>query len=482
MRTILVASLCCPFVAGSVQARDVGPIPFSALNQPNGPAALDSAGRLSSQSVMPTGGVVARTLGDRALDALSTTDFGAAGDGTTADTAAFQAAQNYRQGHAGGTVRVRPGLYALNSNVYTAGNVTWLFENGARVTGRGQLDAVSDSATLNASGLSLARLYSSTTNEHGLFVTARAAPTAGSVQYEKSGVIVSLIQNDPSTYATGALKDLVAFEGQGLIEAGNLTGRIWGINTGVGPGAGADGYAVGGEFGVQSYSGSPAGALGTATSKIGVHVVAYGNSSSTAALVTSGNGTTWQDGIVVQQEAIDPGAHALSVRPNGSGRSADVAWIARDGSGGLTREAAIRSGGIGTARKRVLTASTSGAGQVELTDDGGAPSSTNTITPDANSSLVIKNLRLLVFGPATGFAATYHVGDVLVARGGAASSLASSPNTIVLTLDQQLGASPGPIGLALALDKTGGRVALTVTAGAATALHYVAEIETIEAR
>ena len=481
MRAILVAGLCCPFVAGSVQARDVGPVPSTALNQANGPAQLDSAGRLSGQSVLPTGGLVARTLGDRAGDALSATDFGAAGDGATADSTAFQAAQNYRQGQAGGTVRVRPGLYALDRNVYTAGNVTWLFEGGARVTGSGQLDAVADSATLNASGLSLARLYSSSTNEHGLFVTARAAPTSGSTPYEKSGVIVSLIQNDPSTYANGALKDLVAFEGQGLIEAGNLTGRIWGINTGVGPGIGADGYAVGGEFGVQSYSGSPAGPLGTATSKIGVHVVAYGNSSSTAALVASGNGTTWQDGLVVQQGAIDVGAHALSVRPTGTSRSADVAWVARDGSAGLTREAAITSGGIGVARKRVMTAVTSSAGSVELTDDGAAPSPANTITPGSNSALVIKNMRLLAFGPTTGFAASYHIGDVLVSRGTTASALVSSPASVVLSLDQQAGASPGPIGLSVALNTTSGRVMLTVTTGASTALHFVAEVETIEA-
>ena len=482
MRPFPTAVICCVLLIGSVQARDVGPIPSSALNQANGPAQLDSAGRLSSHSILPTGAVVARSLADRAAEALSTTDFGAAGDGTTADTVAFQAAQNYRQGHAGGMIRVHPGLYALGSNVYTAGNVTWLFESGARVTGPGQLDAVADGATLNTSGLSLARLYSSTANEHGLFVTARAAPTSGSRPYEKSGVIVSLIHNDPSNYTSGALRDLVAFEGQGLIESGNLTGRIWGITTGVGPGVGADGYAVGGEFGVQSFSGTPAGALGTSTSKIGVHVVAYGNSSSTAALVTSGNGTTWQDGLVVQQNAIDAGAHALSVRPAGTGRGADVAWIARDGSAGLTREALIKSAGIGAVRKRVMTAVTSGSGAVELTDDGASPSAANTITPSANSSLAIRTMRLLAFSPTTNWTGLYHLGDVLVARGGTPSSLTVTPSAVTLSLDQQIGAAPGAVALSVATDLVAGRVKMTVITSANIGLHVVAEVETIEAQ
>ncbi len=247
-------------------------------------------------------------------------------------SAEMQAAQDAQQAVSGGLITVRSGTYQLASNVYTAGTNCWLFQRGSSVSGAGQIDAVTDGQALGSSGLTLARLLSASGNEHGLHVTARLGATSGSTGYEKAGVYVRLLTHDPSNYTNGVLRDAVAFEGQVGISPGNMRGRVWGINTGAGPDAGADGYAVGGEFGVQSLSGSPAGGFGTPTSKIGVHVVAYGNSSSTAAVVLSGNGTTWQDGVVALQEAIDVGGHAFSVRPTSTSRAGDVAWIGRDGA------------------------------------------------------------------------------------------------------------------------------------------------------
>ena len=289
-------------------------------------ALLLAAGAAFAEPTAPPGRPVAPSI---PLLTFSPGDY--AGNPTTR----MQAAQNAAQAVGGGTIIVRPGALNLAANVYTAGTNTWLFQRGASITGAGQVDAVVDGAVLASSGMTLARLLSSTANEHGMFVSLRLAPTSGTGQYEKSGFIASLIQMDGSNYGTGALKDAVAFEGQGQI-TGTLTGRIWGINTGVGPGVGADGYAVGGEFGVQSFSGAPAGPLGTPTSKLGVHIVAYGNSTSTAASVISGNGTTWQDGHVIVQEAIDVGGRALSVRPVSTTRAADVAYIGRDGAAQFT--------------------------------------------------------------------------------------------------------------------------------------------------
>ena len=311
-------------------------LPLSANNATVGATVAQILGALQGSDLdrvglTPTGGAIARSLADHAGDRLTIRDLATIPTGTADATAALQTAQNLVQNAGGGLLRVPAGAYTIASNVYTAGDSAWLFDRGVSLAGAGQIDAVTDGQALNSSALTLARLLSSTGNEFGLHVSQRLAPTAGSTAYEKANIYRRLVSNDPSSYDSSGNslvnRDGVVVEAQGSIAAGNLTGRIWGINTGVGPDAGAEGYAVGGEFGVSSYSGSDAAHLGLPTSKIGVHVVAYGNSTATAGVVLSGNGTTFQDGFVAQVQAISAGGHALSVRPIGSTRAADLAWI-----------------------------------------------------------------------------------------------------------------------------------------------------------
>lgn len=401
---------------------------------------------------------------------------GARADGTGSDTAAFQRAQDTHTGQAA-TVRVGPGLYALGSNVYTTGPVAWLFERGARLTGPGQIDAVADEAVLNESGWTLARLFAAPGNEFGLFVSARAAPSRGHSPYEKAAFISSVIQGDPSDYGRAILRDLVGYESQGVIPPGNLTGRIWGFNSGVGPLAGADGYAVGGEFGVQSYSGRDAGPLGTPTSKIGVHAVAYGDSRSTVAFLISGNGTTWEDGFVAQAGALAPGSHAVSVRPTGTTRTADVAWLGVDGSLGASRQAELHAGALGVSRTRVMAAETAGTGPVELTDDGAAPGPANTIILAAGSAIAVRQATVMLFHPGSGWTATYRAPEVVVSRG-PAGVVATPPGPRAMALVQQTGPAPGAV--AVSLGAIGDRIALTVSA--ASPLHAMAQVETMELR
>ena len=397
---------------------------------------------------------------------------------TPSGSAVMQGAEAAQAVPGHGTVRVSPGLYRLGENVYTDGSVAWLFERGVELSGPGQIDAVADEAVLNASGLTLARLFAAPGNEFGLFVSARAAPTQGGAPYEKAGFIASMIGNDASDYRRPVLRDLVGFESQGVIEAPNRTGRIWGFNAGVGPGRGADGYAVGGEFGVQSFSGADAGPLGTPTSKIGVHAVAYGDSSSTAAFVISGNGTTWQDGFVAQTEAIGRGGHAVSVRPAGTAREADVAWIGADGSLGASGQSEVRAGALGASRQVLLSGRLDGPGAVELTSDG-ASGAADTLGPGPDSALLIKRLRVVVRAPASGWVAAYAMGDVLVSHG-AGPELVMQPAQPVVAPVGQGSAAPGAITVSLAVD--GGRLAVVVRWNGGGALHAVAEIDTLEVR
>ncbi len=234
---------------------------------------------------------------------------------------------------------VLPGTYNLTSNVNSYRQNAWMFLRGATLTGAGRIDAVTDGGAVNNSGLALARHLAEPNNENVLFVSAQLNPTNGE-NYEKAGVYSRLLTADPSVDFN---RDAVAFEGQVGIVTPNKFGRAWGINTGAGPikppnssDVRPDGYAVGGEFGTMSYSGVDAGTLGTPTSKIAVHAVAYGENTSTAGLVLSPNGTTFLDGIIAQREAISTDGHAFSVRPMSlpgalTTRADDLAWITRDG-------------------------------------------------------------------------------------------------------------------------------------------------------
>lgn len=69
-------------------------------------------------------------------DTISVTDFGAVGDGTTDDTAAFTAAGSIA---ARVQVLVPAGVYRLNSNPAPTGFVTWSVQQGASFVGTGKL-------------------------------------------------------------------------------------------------------------------------------------------------------------------------------------------------------------------------------------------------------------------------------------------------------------------------------------------------------
>lgn len=87
-------------------------------------------------------GAVSRTLQDKGRDIPSVKDFGAVGDGTTDDTAAFQAAHDALPTN-GGDVFVPPGTYKLSSAV-TFSKPTCLYGAGVKSTTLKTSSATSD--------------------------------------------------------------------------------------------------------------------------------------------------------------------------------------------------------------------------------------------------------------------------------------------------------------------------------------------------
>lgn len=75
----------------------------------------------------------ARQNVDKLNDIVSVTDYGAKGDGVTADQAAIQAAINAVSTAGGGTVRIPAGVYAVTGSIEPKSNVTLLGDGAASV-------------------------------------------------------------------------------------------------------------------------------------------------------------------------------------------------------------------------------------------------------------------------------------------------------------------------------------------------------------
>lgn len=79
-------------------------------------------------------GSVNRTVQAKLEETLSVLDFGADSTGVANSTASFQAAVNCSP-----EVNIPPGTYLLNSNPTPTGAATWVFQNGADLSGAGNL-------------------------------------------------------------------------------------------------------------------------------------------------------------------------------------------------------------------------------------------------------------------------------------------------------------------------------------------------------
>ncbi len=205
----------------------------------------------SESGTMPAG-AVARSLAARFGTTIDMRDFGAKCDGSTDDTAAFQAAQLAAQGLGGATIQLGGTGTCLLQTVYTVSNNGWEFGSNLHLNGTvsGVLDDISHVRR------TIAFQTSNDVGESNLFLSQEDVASSGTTAYQKNGVYVRLFQEDPSTY-TGTInnvdqvapnKDAVGYEAQIDIRPGNMSGRIYGYHAQASADSGSDGNINVGEF------------------------------------------------------------------------------------------------------------------------------------------------------------------------------------------------------------------------------------------
>jgi hypothetical protein len=160
-------------------------------------------------------GAVARTIEARMRDVISVKDFGAAGDGTTNDAAAFQAALDYAAALGGATVYAPSGRYLINTTLTIAAAVQSITIAGASKGG-----TVIVSGVVGAAAEPLIKITSS-----ALFFTLRNLELQGNSLTGSSGNGHALACISPGGLAPSnvSLLDVAirGFRGTGKDEAGS---------------------------------------------------------------------------------------------------------------------------------------------------------------------------------------------------------------------------------------------------------------------
>lgn len=139
--------------------------------------------------------------------------------------------------------------------------------------------------------------------------------TGAAASYEKSVMLVEARTSDPSTDASHT-RDIVAFDGRGIIAAGNTTGRAWGLYAEGTVEATADGLVCS-EFAVNNEGGNQA-SVDTMTSKYNLHLTNLGSKNVTAGIKFSSNGALWYKGIYADSSAFATGAADTFIELQGS--------------------------------------------------------------------------------------------------------------------------------------------------------------------
>jgi hypothetical protein len=216
-----------------------------------------------------------RTVQSKLRDTVSVKDFGAVGDGTTDDSAAFQAAVNALPA-AGGQVSIGPGSWLINTNP-TVGtkSIFWNIDPGASFSG---------------TGVGTAQFLSMSTNPNqlaaGPYIESQSTAPTPSAIGGIGAFSVEMIQ--PSTY-NGSSVALYAGASSASAEA---VADVWAINALVKALAGATGIFQGAEIDVDTY------ASGATTKGIGLNGV--GNYNATVAVeIIRADSSKWTTAVYV---------------------------------------------------------------------------------------------------------------------------------------------------------------------------------------
>ena len=261
-------------------------------------------------------------------NAANVRDFGADPTGVADSTAAFVAAI---AGGTGNAVSVPPGTYKLLSTVTAPNGVAWEFD-GTLFTGGGSISSANDWTAWQAPILhGWLGSTNRSGNSFGLVNQYEINVTGATSSYEKDSAYFTAVTSDPSTYtqvgivdgvvptwgSPSVTKDAVGADLRGQINAGNLSGRAWGINAVVSAQNGGDGLLSGIEIDMDNhaasvgFNGAPNGNqpyLDQPNSKNGLSVLARGTEPSTSAILVEASGTSWHNGIVIRQGAVTDSA------------------------------------------------------------------------------------------------------------------------------------------------------------------------------
>jgi hypothetical protein len=244
--------------------------------------------------------------------------YGAAGDGVTDDSAAFQAAVSALAAQGGGTLLIGPGTYIVPAQATLPANVCVAILAGALFrnpdgSATSPFDAVTDGSLLTGNfGRSFISTSDATNqnaygrNTAGIFLSVvhkATGPTFGS--YERMGSYLCLEQQDNSSYgAPQYLHDSVGQEVHNRFGAGVTLGRIWAYDATCIVPTGTDGY-VNMYEGTIVNSGMAQPSVDTPTTKYGSRLIAGGTANSTAAFMADGNSPAkWQFGFVAMARGI----------------------------------------------------------------------------------------------------------------------------------------------------------------------------------
>lgn len=139
--------------------------------------------------------------------------------------------------------------------------------------------------------------------------------TGAAAPYEKSVMLVEARTSDPSTDAAHA-RDIVAFDGRGIIAAGNATGRAWPVYGEGTVEATGDGLVCN-EFAIRNHGGEQA-FVDTMTSKYNLHVTNLGSKNVTAGIKFSSDGALWYKGIYAHENMFATGTADTFIELNGT--------------------------------------------------------------------------------------------------------------------------------------------------------------------
>ena len=162
-------------------------------------------------------------------------------------------------------------------------------------------------------------LFTSLTNEFMQCIQCIGKATTSTGSYEKCGLQIQALQQDPSDYTNHITRDLVAGSRVAEISGNNPTGRAWGGYDEGGDAAGSDGLMLARETGGNNH-GSAQPNLDTPTSKVLDSFVAGeydGNQPMTAITHASGGTSQFFHGHIVERSAIVNDAEAFGIRDQG---------------------------------------------------------------------------------------------------------------------------------------------------------------------